>query len=128
VSEHRPHDRLNRRLPAAQLARLLVLLSGQLLAPIPQQVWARRGRVDHTITLIARLTVSRLRATYNVHPFIRSRNRCHLERALHMHAYPHQRAMSRWSGGALEALTYASLIFASGIGVAAASHECRGIA
>jgi hypothetical protein len=32
--------------------------------------------------------------------------------------------MSRWSSGALEALTYASLIFASGIGVAAASPEC----
>jgi hypothetical protein len=32
--------------------------------------------------------------------------------------------MSRWSSGALEALTYASLIFASGIGFAAASPEC----
>jgi hypothetical protein len=32
--------------------------------------------------------------------------------------------MSRWCIGAPEALTYASLIFASGIGPAAASHGC----
>jgi hypothetical protein len=32
--------------------------------------------------------------------------------------------MSRWSSGALKALTFASLIFASGIGPAAATYEC----
>jgi hypothetical protein len=32
--------------------------------------------------------------------------------------------MSRWSSGALKALSYASLIFASGIGPAAATSEC----